>query len=71
MKTKAFAVAQLDIIGLPSVCYTPEQARKEAVASEREYMTPQENAQMDDTQIWRRMYRQGSRVVPVTITIDR
>ena len=67
IKVKAYAVGQLGIIGLPTVCYDPRQARKQAIASEREYMNPQDNGQMDDAQVWRRLYRQGFRVIPVTI----
>lgn len=65
-KTKAYAVSQIGIIGLPSVCYTPQQARKEAIACEREYMLTEDLTQTDQ-QIWKRMYRQGFRVVPVII----
>jgi hypothetical protein len=70
IKTYAFAVTQLDIIGLPSVCYTRQQARKEAIASERIYMTAAENKRLDDRQVWKRMYRHGFRVTPVVILHD-
>lgn len=67
MKTKAYAVSQIGIIGLPTVSYTPKQARQYSIATEREYLTVEENARMTDSQVWRRLYRQGFRVVPVII----
>lgn len=66
MKVKAYAVGQLGIIGLPTVCYDPRQARRHAVESEREYMLSGED-HLTDQQVWRRLYRQGFRVIPVTI----
>lgn len=66
MKTRAYAVSQLGIIGLPTVCYTQRQCREISVQTEREYF-PDEVAGMSDSQIWRRLYRQGFRVIPVTI----
>lgn len=68
MKVKAYAVGQLGIIGLPTVCYDARQARRQSIASEREYLSVKENARMTDSQVWQRLYRQGFRVVPVTIT---
>ncbi len=65
MKTKAYAVSQLGVIGLRTVCYDARQARMQAVYSEREYISDQ--GKETDSQIWRRLYRQGFRVVPVTI----
>ena len=65
--TKAYAVTQLGIIGLPTICYTANEARKHAVYNEREYISDQSET---DSQIWRKLYRQGFRVVPVTISID-
>ena len=67
MKVKAYAIGQLGIIGLPTVCYDPRQARKQAVDSEREYLLADED-HLTDQQLWRRLYRQGFRVIPVTIT---
>lgn len=69
-KTPAFAVSQLGIIGLPTVCYTREQARKQAVESERSYMEEDGRGFQTDQQIWRRLYRQGFRVVRVSILHD-
>lgn len=69
MKTKAFAVSQLGVIGLPTVCCTAKEARKQAVDSEREYLSDQ--GKETDSQIWKRLYGQGYRVVPVTIAVDR
>jgi len=66
IKTRAYAVAQLGIIGLPTVAYTPRDARQYSIATEREYLTAEES-HMTDSQIWKRLYRHGFRVVPVTI----
>lgn len=68
MKVKAYAVSQIGIIGLPTVCYDARQARKQAVESERLHMEDEGMGYQTDQQIWRRMYRQGYRVIPVTIT---
>lgn len=66
MKTNAYAVSQIGIIGLPTVCYDARQARRQAVESEREYLLDDEK-DMTDQEIWRRLYRQGFRVIPVVI----
>ncbi len=65
-KIRAYAVSQLGIIGLPTICYDARQAQKQAVDSEREYISDQGSE--TDGQIWRRLYRQGFRVIPVTIS---
>jgi hypothetical protein len=68
MTEKAFALngASVGTIVLCSIRYSARHVQLYAIETEREYFLEQED--YSDEQIWRRLYRQGYRVVPVSIT---
>jgi hypothetical protein len=71
MSEKAFAILDRStgIIAVNSVGYSPALVRKGAVEGEREYLLSGED-HLTDRQIWKRLYRQGWRVIPVRISAE-
>lgn len=61
-------VDDLGIVTASSIRHNPKAVRQCAIENEREYLLWDENDSKTDKQVWRSIYRQGFRVVPVVVT---
>jgi len=54
------------LISLRTVRYAKHQVREEAIETERHYALPGKEME-SDSKIWKRLYGQGYRVIPVEV----
>ena len=68
MKQRAYGlVDDIGLVTVQSIRWNAQGVRQYAIESEREYLLWDENENKTDKQIWRSIYRQGFRVVPVDL----
>lgn len=70
MKGNAFSIFNIStgILAVNAVAYSAREVRRQAIEIEREYLLDEEQ-DLTDQKIWKRLYGYGFRVVPVLVTL--